>query len=129
MFNRPTPANGSIRDYRAVVVYFHGGNRSQYIFHKEDVSKFAQAQVKLHHSPGVNPHSKLTTAPIWRITSAVLCASGPYWWTTPSLNPDGSGARFIEGGPDEEIIWEDRKYVEEQVRLEIEAEARAEAGV
>lgn len=125
---KQTLATGNIQDYREVTVYFVGGNRTTRLFHKNNVAQFVEATVKLHHKPGVNPHSKLTTAPVWRVTSSPLAYSGPYWWTARTLNADNTGARFLEGSYEHERIeWEDAEYVKEQIRLEMEAEARAEA--
>lgn len=115
---KQTLATGNIQDYREVKVYYIGGNLSTRLFHKSDVSQFVDATVRLHHKPGINPHSKLTTSPVWRITSAPLAYFGPYWWTTRSLNADNTGTRFLEGSYEhEKVEWEDVEYINHEREL------------
>jgi hypothetical protein len=120
------PVTGDIADFRQVRMDFCYGASNEYIMHKDHVARFVEASVKLHHTPGINPANKNTTAPIWRITSAPLHGSS-YWWTTPSLkgNDDPAGATVVNGGPSE-TVFVDREYVDRINREEDEMEAAGE---
>ncbi len=117
------PVTGDITDYRQVRMDFCYGKSNEYIMHKDHVARFVEASVKLHHTPGINPANKVTTAPIWRITSAPLYGSS-YWWTTPSLegNDNPQGAIIVKGGPSENVFI-DRDKLEQFCRDEEEMEA------
>jgi hypothetical protein len=116
------PVRGDIADFRQVRMDFCYGASNEYIMHKNHVSRFVEASVKLHHSPGINPANKNPTSRIWRITSAPLHGNS-YWWSTPSLNgnDDPAGAVILKGGPSE-TLFIDRVYVNQINREEDEME-------
>jgi hypothetical protein len=115
------PLKGDISDFRMVRMDFCYGASNEYIMHKNHVARFVEASVKLHHTPGINPANKETTAPIWRISSAPLHGSS-YWWTTPSLegNDDPSGAAIVKAGPSDDVFI-DRERLDAFRREEAEA--------
>lgn len=99
------PIRGDISDFRFVCMEFCHGAVVEYIMHKDQVPRFVEASLKLHHHPGINPANKAKTARIRRITCAPPRARS-YWWTTPNLarNDDPQGAAIIRGGPSETLF-------------------------
>lgn len=95
---------------------------STYVVALSQLRLFKEATLRLHHSPGINPHNKEKTMSLSRMTIRRLCkvreevkADGPFWWSTPNLkeNYDHSGAMIFSGVNDaewrdlpEEVIWE-----------------------
>ena len=108
---RPLMLWWSIHSLRKVTVTFKGGRTSSYIIHKWGLRNFVKAFVRLHYSPGINPHNGVTTTPITMITVALVCVHWPYWWTTPNLRGNGEwllgGVPFVDelGHPKSTIIW------------------------
>lgn len=73
---------------------------SKHMMHKSQVEKFIEASLKLHHSPGINPHIKNRfkesgeldnkTAKLEYITIQKLDLNGrTLWWCMPSLGVKG----------------------------------------
>lgn len=90
--------NTRIGDFRIVIIstvgkenYMHN---AEYVLHKDEVDKFVEAQKRLHHDPGVNPHNGSKTAEVISIDVCEFGATGPFWWSTPDLqnNQDPAGA-------------------------------------
>jgi hypothetical protein len=94
-----------ISQLRQVCVYYQGYQQgyqpaqlephsSTIILLSDHVGRFAEATVKLHWDPGVNPHNGNQTAVLGAMTVHELWQSGPYWHTTPDLqnNNDPAGA-------------------------------------
>lgn len=80
-----------------VELHFAGGNIATHMVPTSEVSAFVEASKRLHHSPGINPHSGGQTAKVWKITSRGMRIDGPFWWSTPDLgnNDDPAGARIL----------------------------------
>lgn len=79
-----------------------GGNQANVlttIVPREHLDTFIDAQVKLHHYPGVNPHDGAVQHKLVKVRWAKLECAGPYWWTTPDLmkNDDPNGVCIIQG--------------------------------
>lgn len=59
--------------------------------HQSQVDTFIEATVRLHHSPGINPHNGAETAKLWEIKVAGLQEDTvSYWWCNPDLKSNGS---------------------------------------
>lgn len=104
--------NPTISELVMVVVHYKDGNHPDTkIVPKVDVEKFIEATKKLHHSPGINPHSKLKTARATHIFVYGMEVSGPFWWSTPDLqqNYDPNGARIIGEGRTLQVIELDKE--------------------
>lgn len=71
-------------------------NPRTYVVLAKDLQKFIDASVHLHFSPGVNPSTLQNTARINRISASSMTKANRFWWTTPSLDNDGSGALIID---------------------------------
>lgn len=87
----------SLSDLRNVLLIFTNSpsSPSNFIVHKDEVDRLVEVCIKLHHSPGKNPHNGGDTAKIERIfVEEGLEPKGPYWWSTPDLkkNDDPNGA-------------------------------------
>jgi hypothetical protein len=67
------------------------------MLHKDDVDTFIAAQERLHFNPCRNPHSGLDCAPLayLRVDKLDPNRDAQFWWSTPSLNPDGNGAKVL----------------------------------
>lgn len=69
-----------------------------------DVPLLLEALLKLHHAPGVNPHSGRPTARLERVRVGRPAVAPGYWWTAPTLEEDGLKARLIQWTT--EVVWE-----------------------
>lgn len=93
-----------------------------------DVDLLVQASIRLHHTPGINPHTGGAAARIWKITSEDMVLSDPCWWTKPSLNSEDNtkGARSISWHGDTILFLDEtsQEHIEaeraRQEQLEIE---------
>lgn len=86
-----------ISQLRVVTCYFKGGHKNDHHMHESQVDTFVKAQVRLHHSPGVNPHNCKKTAELDQISVSTLdLQARSYWWTTEDLqnNSDPKGAEI-----------------------------------
>ncbi|WP_293811819.1 hypothetical protein [uncultured Bosea sp.] len=92
-----------------VELHYAGGTTARYWVPSSEVTAFAQACRRLHHTPGVNPHSGKDTIKIWQITSRSMSVAGPFWWSTPDLqsNGDPAGARIIRWDKPAEVLFLD----------------------
>ena len=65
---------------------------------KKDLEKLLRASYKLHVNPCRNPHSGVNCVKYTAIYVYDMgkFRSGQYWWTTPSLNWDKSGATVFD---------------------------------
>jgi hypothetical protein len=68
------------------------------------------ALLKLHHDPGVNPHSGRKTARLSRLRVGTPELLDGYWWTGPTLQDEGPKARLV--GWRFETVW-DRSAIDE----------------
>ena len=73
------------------------GHAEVYFVHEKDVDTFITAQEKLHHNPGINPHTGGPTSPLTYLSVEKINHQHDniYWWATPSLNANCSGATVI----------------------------------
>lgn len=69
-----------------------------------DVPMLLEGLLKLHHAPGVNPHSGRPTARLVRIRVGKPALGDGYWWTGPTLQDDGLKARLVRWTS--EVVWE-----------------------
>lgn len=54
--------------------------------HESQVGTFLAALLKLHYSPGINPHSQLQCAELWEVKLGKLALdTDSYWWCSPTL--------------------------------------------
>jgi hypothetical protein len=60
-----------------------------------EVPLLVEALVKLHHDPGVNPHSGRRTARLVRVRVGTPELQPGYWWTGPTLQDAGARARLV----------------------------------
>lgn len=72
--------------------------RQDHFIPKTDLAKFIRASYKLHVNPARNPHSlvscvKYTAIYVYDMAQFQI---GQYWWSTPSLEADGTGANVID---------------------------------
>jgi len=103
-----------------------------HLMHKDYVDEFKKASIKLHYSPGVNPHNGNKTAKIDRIEVRALEPQKPYWWARESLGVGDSdeeqpmtmvNARWLGYKND----WHSQRYEDErkqQEDYEFEIESR-----
>ena len=76
---------------------FHGINFTDFYVVKIDLMRFIRATYKLHVNPGKNPHSgneclRYNDIYVYDMNKP---SEGQFWWTTPSLHADGTGARIV----------------------------------
>lgn len=69
-----------------------------------DVPMLIEALIKLHHSPGVNPHSGRRTARLVRVRVGKASLGEGYWWTGPTLQDEGLKARLVRWTT--EVVWD-----------------------
>jgi hypothetical protein len=69
-----------------------------------EVPILVEALLKLHHSPGVNPHSGRPTARLVRVRVGKASLGDGYWWTGPTLQDEGLKARLVRWTS--EVIWD-----------------------
>jgi len=81
-----------------VLLTFEDNSQQTRLIPRVDVDMFFEAALKLHHNPGVNPHSGLSTTKLRAMAAYTLRLDGPYWWTMPSLDTNGDqrGARVFQ---------------------------------
>lgn len=98
----------SILDIRVIKVRYENdpddspyknGKETIYHLHKDDVDKMILSILKLHHTPGLNPHNKKLdkTQKVKLILLETPC-EGLYlshWWTSPDLLNNHNGAKVI----------------------------------
>ncbi|WP_046867126.1 hypothetical protein [Microvirga massiliensis] len=119
-----------LSELRLVTLIFQDtGDAKTHIVPAADVPKLAEATVRLHHTPGVNPSTGNPTRKICMITAEPMALYGPYWWTTPSLegNGDDTGARVIQGNCHREIPLEDKEFFAKRDAKQNSAVARIES--
>ena len=61
-----------------------------------DVALLVEALVRLHHDPGVNPHSGRRTAKLVRVSVGTPSLGAGHWWTGPTLQDEGAKARTLD---------------------------------
>ncbi len=89
-------------------------NPTLYLIPASDVPAFVEATVALHGGEHKNPHNGETTRRAVEIHVVELVVTGPYWWTTPSLQAKaGSGARVIAPHGDRSIAWQCPDFLSE----------------
>lgn len=69
-----------------------------------DVPMLLEALIKLHHVPGVNPHSGRPTARLVRVRVGKAALGDGYWWTGPTLQDEGLKARLVRWTS--EVVWD-----------------------
>lgn len=114
-----------ISELRVVTLTHHNnGKRSEYqarhMMHESQVEIFVQATIKLHHSPGYNPHNGVKTDNLWEIkVSKVETEVESYWWCVPDLqnNRDPKGAQ-LNRETFGERVWAHPKLLEQEGREE-----------
>lgn len=94
------------------LVFREGKTTSEHVhyMHESQVETFIAASVRLHHSPGINPHNGNKTASLWEIKVCSLGDQVSYWWCHPDLKDNYSpqGAKI---NPAQWAIWrKDRKW-------------------
>lgn len=77
-----------------------------------DVPLLVEALTRLHHDPGVNPHSKKKTARLVRISVGTPQLGPGHWWTGPTLEDEGRKARPI--GWSKKVVWFDGSAVSDE---------------
>lgn len=78
--------------------------RAEKLMHESQVETFLAALLKLHYSPGINPHSQLKCSELWEVKLGKLrTETVSYWWCSPSLGVKFPGDDFH---PD---IWAEPK--------------------
>lgn len=70
----------------------------------DEVPLLVEALRRLHHEPGVNPHSGRPTARLQRVRVGTAKLTDGYWWTGPTLTDAGPKARLI--GWEHEVVWD-----------------------
>lgn len=102
-------------------------SQTTYIVAREEVETFITAMKELHYSPGVNPHNKGSlnnTSPVHQIEVGQFDETGPFWWTTPGLQPAEKskvkGAKVIQADYRKKVVWRSPALVEtlRQERIE-----------
>lgn len=111
----------AMADFRQVTLTMRCGEEhsvNRYIVHRDDVDQLIDASKRLHHDPGINPHNRVKTAEVIKISVGEPRFAGPYWWTTPDLkaNGDPSGASLINWS--DRVVWTSPAYKEELRRWE-----------
>lgn len=129
----------NIKDLRIVKVYHHSngvpsayGNETVHYMHADQVARFVEATVGLHHTRG-NIHrnaaeeEKAARNPsyvkeeplsnLWKITSVSLRAPQTFWWTSPNQRDDTMAAQIMQENYNHETLWEHPK-----LKMEREAE-------
>lgn len=98
-----------ISELRIVRLYKGDQIRStDHYMHKSQVKTFCKAAIALHHSPGINPHTKCKTTPLKEIYVGCLRTDAvSYWWCTEDLqnNGDPKGARLNDADSRTERVW------------------------
>lgn len=61
-----------------------------------EVELFVAGVLRLHHDPGLNPHSGRPAARLVRLEVGTPRLGAGHWWTGPSLSDDGPRARVVE---------------------------------
>lgn len=103
-----------IGDIRRVRILFEKSREQEHLVHKDQVATLVAAIVRLHHSPGVNPHAIPGKGPARAvcIVAAPFRTFGPTWWSTPSLMPEDvdQGAVLFKADVDSVVLWADPDY-------------------
>lgn len=117
MIDRAAPADLRLSDLRLVewelLADTPAGpspSTSREVVPAPEVPLLVDALVKLHHAPGVNPHSGRRTARLVRLRVGAPELLDGYWWTGPTLQDDGPRARVV--GWRFETVW-DRAALDE----------------
>jgi hypothetical protein len=78
-------------------IHWVGGETTVHFVPTSDLAQLVEATVRLHHSPGINPHSGKETRTLWKIVTYRMEIAGPHWWSTPDLGINGNtgGARIV----------------------------------
>ncbi len=127
------PNDFPVSELRQVRIEFDETTPSVYLMHMSQVATFMEATLKLHHSPGVNPHNQVKTASakeIW-VTRFDRVGQKSYWWCAPSLQANAAESASLVVNHDYERVWarEDVLARERAERkAELEAEYRADTG-
>jgi hypothetical protein len=60
--------------------------RSEQLMHETQVETFLAALLKLHYSPGFNPHNHNKCSELWEVKLGKLrIETDSYWWCSPTL--------------------------------------------
>jgi hypothetical protein len=108
----PITEEFKVSDLRLVTIHWQDtGTQTTHFVVAPDVQKLAQATLRLHHTPAVDPGTGGQTRKICIATSEPMAFYGPYRWMTPGLagNDDPAGARVLQGNGHREILFEDKK--------------------
>lgn len=77
----------------------------------DEVPLLVEALRRLHHEPGVNPHSGRPTARLKRVRVGTAALHDGYWWTGPTLQDEGPKARVVSWRFD--VVW-DQSPIEDE---------------
>lgn len=98
-----------LRDLRKVILYFQEqgiiGSPIAHLVHKDYVQDLVEASVKLHYSPGRNPHNGEKTSRLYYIECNQLLPDTVPWWGVPDLTSEGPVAIATERGFDKHSEW------------------------
>jgi hypothetical protein len=69
----------------------------KYLTSTDDADKLLGSIIKLHHTPGVNPHNngKCTKLKLLVLQKPNNFLYNSYWWTSPTLEADDNGAKIL----------------------------------
>lgn len=121
-----------ISELRKVSTYFFGSEHpSEKMMHVSQVETYIKAQIELHYERKTNPHVDRwnATHPNDRLrstgetsrariinVSAFFDKAGPYWWTTPGMEDNGTGAEVLLGW-NEKRHWAHPDILAEEQRI------------
>ena len=100
-----------------------GGETALDFIPESEVARFVTACIRLHHTPGINPHTGGEARKIWKIVAHDMNVRGPFWWSTPDLqkNGDPNGARIVAWSLSRELfVDKDSADYQEMLRIELE---------
>lgn len=104
-----------------------GGDITTDFVPENEVDRFVTACIRLHHTPGINPHTGGQARKIWKIVAHDMEVRGPFWWSTPDLqeNYDPNGARIVDWTCSRELFV-DKQSADYQEMLKNELQADLE---
>jgi hypothetical protein len=100
----------NLSDLRKVTLYFDNGSNASHIVIAGHLDEFIEATKRLHVSPGINPHNNQKTSEVIYITVDSLEMTGPFWWTTPTLNSNGDPAGAMVVGTKGSVVAYRKPY-------------------
>ena len=124
MLNQTYTTDISLKDLARVFVTSDSRTRSTSAFMVPvaDLDLFFEAQIKLHHEPGINPHNYVKTVPICKIEAySMALESESYWWAKPGLGVEGeptAGARVVYEKHELLKSWRSPAEVERDHRID-----------